>query len=202
MQISNNSTANVFNRTFVVFDPYSQKTVVHRFLSLLPFVPLILGWSLAVLLLVIIDAGLLLTLLVTIVGLSLIVVEESVEALTESKTLIQAIEQGSSLGVGDIRLLSLTKRLLPRLGRYYLGLSVCLFLLAGVVPFVWVQFLYGFAMFLSLFIEISAVVGPVGWLLGIVVYAGGLTALFFVVTFAKTKVFGGRVDTAPSEINV
>ncbi len=200
--VSRGSVANVFNRTFVVFDPYSRKAIVHRFLSLLPFVPLVLGWSMAVLVLVIINAGLLLTLLVSIVGLSLIVLEESVEALDESKLLIRAIEGGSSFGVGDVRLLALTKGLLPRLSRYYLGLSVCFFVLAGVLPFVWGQFLLGLGMFLGMLVQASAVLGPTGWLLGLGLYAGGLTVLFFLVTVAKTRIFGGRVEAESSELHV
>lgn len=200
--VSRGSVANVFNRTFVVFDPYSRKAIVHRFLSLLPFVPLVLGWSMAVLLLVIINAGLLLTLLVSIVGLSLIVLEESVEALDESKLLIRAIEGGSSFGVGDVRLLALTKKFLPRLSRYYLGLSVCFFVLAGILPFVWVQFMLGLGLFLGMLVLASAILGPVGWLLGLGLYAGALTVLFFLVTMAKARIFGGRVEADSSELHV
>lgn len=200
--VSRGSVANVFNRTFVVFDPYSRKAIIHRFLSLLPFVPLVLGWSMAVLVLVIINAGLLLTLLVSIVGLSLIVIEESVEALDESKLLIRAIEGGSSFGVGDVRLLTLTKRLLPRLSRYYLGLSVCFFVLAGVLPFVWEQFMLGLGLFLGSLVLASAVLGPIGWLLGLGLYAGALTVLFFLVTVAKSRIFGGRVEAESSELRV
>jgi hypothetical protein len=189
-KVSKNPVANVFNRTFVVFDPYSQRTIFHRFLILLPLLPPIMGFAAAVLLFVIINAGLLLTLLISIVGLSLIVVEESVEALEESKLLLSAIESKSDFGVGDVRLLISTKQRLPRLSRYYLVLSTCLFALAWVLPFVWLQFLWGFGMALGMLIWASAfIAGPI-YLLAVALYALGLTAISCFVRMVKTRILG------------
>ena len=197
--VSGGSVVSVYNRTFVVFDPYGRATTVfHRFLGLLPFVPLVLGFGMAVLLLVIIDSGLLLTLLVAIVGLSLILVEESVEAYADSKLLIGAIEGGSLLGVGDVRLLSLMKRLLPRLIRYYLVVAVVFFVLAGVLPFVWMQFLWYFAVVLGGLIQ-AASSGLVSWLLAIGLYAGAVMVFVFLITLVKNRLFGQHhMDTMPA----
>jgi hypothetical protein len=187
--VSGNSIVSVYNRTFAVFDPYGQAaTVFHRFLSLLPFVPLFLGFGMAVLLLVIIDSGLLLTLLVAIVGLSLIVIEESVEAYADSKLLVRAIEGGTQLGVGDVRLLSLLKRLLPKLARYYFGVAVFFFVGALVLPFVLKQFLWYFAVSLGSLIQ-AASGGPTNWLLAIGLYAGAVTVFVFLITLAKNRLF-------------
>lgn len=193
--LSKNSEASVFNRSFVVFDPYEKTTVFQRFLSLLPFVPLILGFGAAVLFLVIIDSGLLLTLLVLIMALGLIVVEELPEVYAESKILIRAIQGGSSLGVGDVRLLQLTKKLLPRLSFYYLGLSVFLFVLAVVLPIVWSSVLWYFALFIGLFLQTSMAAGPTSWLLGILLYAVTITAFVFLVTVAKSRIFGDKMES-------
>lgn len=193
--VSKGSAANVFNRTFVVFDPYGQKTVFHRLLSFLPFVPLICGFGMAVLLLVIIDSGLLLTLLVSILALSLIAVEESPEAYAESKMLIKAIRGGSNLGVGDIRFLALTKQLLPKLSYYYLGLSAFLFALAAALPFVWAQFLWYFAMFFGYIIQAGATGGLVTWMMAILLYAVIITVFVVLVTMAKSRLFGHLTET-------
>ena len=194
--VSRGAEANVFNRTFVVFDPYVQKTVFHRLLSFLPFVPLVCGFGMAVLLLVIIDSGLLLTLLVSVMALSLIVVEESPEAYAESKMLVKAFQSKSNLGVGDIRLLKLTVGLLPKLSYYYLGLSVVLFGLAGVLPFVWTEFLWDFALFFGYIIQASITAGPATWLLAIALYAGLITAFVVVATIAKGRLFGHYAEAA------
>jgi hypothetical protein len=192
--LSKNSEATVFNRSFVVFDPYEKTTIFHRFLSLLPFVPLVLGFGAAALFLVIIDSGLLLTVLVLIMALGLIVVEELPEVYAESKILIKAIQGGSSLGVGDVKLLQLTKKLLPRLSFYYVGLSAFLFVLAVVLPTVWSSALWYFALSIGLFLQTSKAAGPTSWMIGIVLYALALTAFVFLVTMAKSRIFGHKKD--------
>ena len=193
--LSKNSEASVFNKSFVVFDPYEKTTIFQRFLTLLPFVPLILGFGAAALFLVIIDSGLLLTLLVLIMALGLIVVEELPEVYAESKILIKAIQGGSSLGIGDVKLLQLTKKLLPRLSFYYLGLSVFLFALAVVLPIVWSSVLWYFALFIGLILQTSKAAGPTSWLLGILLYAVAITAFVFLVTMAKSRIFGHKMES-------
>jgi hypothetical protein len=193
--VSKGSAANVFNRTFVVFDPYGQKTVFHRLLSFLPFVPLVCGFGMAVLLFEVINSGLLLTVLVSILALGLIVVEESPEAYEESKTLIKAIRGGSNLGVGDIRLLALTKQLLPKLSHYYLGLSAFLFALAAALPFVWAQFLWYFAVFFGYIMQAGATGGLVTWMMAILLYAAIVTVFLVLVTMAKSRLFGHQTET-------
>lgn len=194
--LSKNSKASVFNKSFVVFDPYEKTTIFHRLLTLLPFVPLVLGFGAAALFLVIINSGLLLTLLVLIMALGLIVLEELPEVYVESKALIRAIQGGSSLGVGDVKLLQLTKKLLPRLSFYYLVLSVFLFALAVVLPIVFSSVLWYFALFIGLFFQTSKAVGPTSWLLGILLYAVTIAAFIFLVTMVKSRIFGHKMDSA------
>jgi hypothetical protein len=193
--VSKNSEASVFNRSFVVFDPYGQTTVFHRLLTLLPFVPMILGFGAAVLLLEIIDSGLLLTLLVLIMALGLIVVEELPEVYAESKILVKAIQGGSSLGVGDMKLLQVTKKLLPRLSYYYAGISVFLLALAVVLPIVWSSALWGFAVFFGLLIQASVTHGLVTWIAGLLLYAAIVTVFIFLVTMAKNRIFGHEMES-------
>ena len=198
--LSRNSVATVFNRSFVVFDPYEQgKTIFHRLLTLLPFVPLVIGLGAVLLFLEIISSGLLLTLLVLIVALGLIVVEELPEVYTESKNLIKAIQDGGSLGVGDLKLLQVTKKLLPRLSSYYVGLSAFFFASAAVLPIVWASFLWYFALSIGLFLQTSktAAPAPISWFLGIAIYALVILAFIFLVTKAKGRIFEFKMESAP-----
>jgi len=189
--ISKDSVASVFNKSFFVFDPYEQKTVFHRLLTLLPFVPLIIGLGAGVLFLEIISSGLLLTLLVLIVALGLIVVEELPEVYAESKNLMKAIQDGSSLGVGDVKLLQATKKLLPRLSSYYVGLSALFFALAAILPIVWASFLWYFALSIGLLLQTSKTTGPapISWFIGIAVYALVILGFILLVTKAKGRIF-------------
>lgn len=192
--LSRNCAASVFNKSFVVFDPYEQTTIFHRLLTLLPFVPLILGFGAAVLLLEIINSGLLLTLLVLIVALGLIVVDELPEVYAESKILIRAIQDGSSLGVGDMKLLQVTKKLLPRLSYYYLGLSAFLLVSAVILPVVWSSALWYFAVFFGLLIQGSVTHGLLTWMSGLLLYAAIVVVFVFLVTRAKSRIFGHNTN--------
>ena len=192
--LSKNSKATVFNKSFVVFDPYEKTTIVHRLLTLLPFVPPVLGLGALALFLVIINSGLLLTLLVLIMALGLIVVEELPEVSVESKFLIRAIQDGSSLGVGDVKLLQLTKKLLPRLSFYYLGLSVFLFAFAAVLPIVFSSALWYLALFVGLFLQTSKGAGPTSWLFGIILYVVVITAFIFLATMAKRRILEHKME--------
>ena len=194
--VSENSRATVFNKTFVVFDPYEKTTVFHRLLTLLPFVPLAVGFGAAALFLVIVGSGLLLTLLVLIMALGLIVVEELPEVYGESKALIRAIQNGSSLGVGDVRLLQLTKKLLPRLSFYYLFLSVFLFALAMVLPVVWSSFLWYFALFFGFLIQGGMTHGLAlaNWVAVILLHGAIVFVFIFLVTKVKNRIFGHKIE--------
>jgi hypothetical protein len=193
--VSKNSEASAFNKTFVVFNPYEQKTIFHRLLTLLPFVPLVIGLGAGVLFLEIINSGLLLTLLVLIVALGLLLVEELPEVYAESKSLIRAIQDGSSLGVGDMKLLKVTKKLLPRLSFYYIGLSAFLFAMAAVLPIIWSSALWYFALSIGLFLQTSSTAGPTSWLLGILLFVGIITVFIFLVTMAKNRIFELRIES-------
>jgi len=194
--VSRNSEANVFNKTFVVFDPYQQTTIFHRFLALLPFVPLIGGLGMAALLFVIIDSGLLLTLLAVIMALGLMVVEESPEAYTQSNILIKAIQGGSSFGVGDMRLLQVTERLLPRLSNYYLGLSIFFIALASVLPYVWSSVLWYFAMFFGYMLQASVTAGLASWVGALFLYVVTVTVFIVLATMAKSRLFEHYTETS------
>lgn len=195
--LSKDSKANVFNKTFVVFEPYEKITLFHKLLTLLPFIPLIGGFGMAALLLIIIDSGLLLTVLVSIMGLSMIMVEESLEAYAQSKLLVKAIRSGSDFGTGDMRLLHLTKKLLPRLSVYYFGLSVFLLALAAVLPYVWSSALWYFAMFFGLMIQASLTAGPTSWMTAIFLYAVTITVFVVLVTLAKNRIFRFKTEPGP-----
>jgi hypothetical protein len=192
--LSKNSEASVFDKTFVVFDPYEKITIFHRLLSLLPFVPLIIGFGAGLLFLMIIESGLLLTSLVLIMALGLIVVEELPEVYAESKTLIKAIQGGSSLGIGDIRLLQVTKKIMPRLSSYYVGLSAFLFAFAAVLPIVWSSALWYFALSIGLFLQTSKAAGPASWMIVLVLLGLAIAAFIFLATMAKSRIFGHKTD--------
>jgi len=114
---------------------------------------------------------LLLALLVVVVSLGLMTVGESFEAYTESKLLIKAVKNGDRLGMGDLRLLEVTKMILPRLTSYYVVLAVFLFVLAAVFPFAWADFLLYSVMLFGFAIQVGSIGGLAGWMVSLGLYA-------------------------------
>lgn len=147
--ISQNLSANVFDQTFVVFDPYpDQKKVIHRFLGLLPFVGFFTALGLIMVVWSIVTTGFLLSVFIIIIGTSVVIIEEAPEIYMNYKTYLKAIRNHSSFAIGDLKVLQLIKKLMPKLSNYYLGLST-LFILAslalpylgGTVPLLFQQFM-------------------------------------------------------------
>jgi hypothetical protein len=198
--VSGCSEATVFHRTFMVFDPYEKKkTVFHRFLPLMMAVPIVGCMVLAMMLFFAIGSGLLLALLVVVVGLSLMTVEESVESYSESKLLINAIENGSNLGVGDVRLLNFMKMLLPRLIYYYVALAVFMFISATAFPIVWSNILLYFAQLFGFVLQVSGVLGPAGWFVCLILYGSIIAVLYVAAASVKDRLFGFRFGSLNKE---
>jgi hypothetical protein len=197
--ISRNAEATVFNRTFTVFDPYEKKTILHRFLPLFMTVPFIGAMGLGIVLLVLVSSGMLLAILVVVLSIGLIATSESFEAHSESKLLIRAMENGNKLGTGDIRLLEVTKMILSRLTSYYVGLAAFLFALAAVFPIFWSNMLLYFTQSIGLLIQISTILGPAGWLIGLALYGSIIAVLLIVIAAAKNRLFGYRIGLSDTE---
>jgi hypothetical protein len=194
--VSRNAEATVFNRTFMVFDPYEKKTILHRFLPLLIMMPFIGAMALGMMLLLLVSSGLLLALLVVVVSVGLMTVGESFEAYTESKLLIRAMKNGDRLGMGDMRLLEVVKMILPRLTFYYVVLAVFLFVLAAVFPFAWTDVLLYSVMLFSFAIQVGSIGGPAGWMASLGLYALIIVGLLVLVTLVKNRLFGYRLESS------
>ena len=194
--VSRNAEATVFSRTFMVFDPYEKKTILHRFLPLFMTMPFIGAMALGVMLLLLVSSGLLLALLVVVVSVGLMTVGESFEAHTESKLLIRAMKNGDRLGTGDIRLLEVTKMILPRLTFYYVVLAAFLFVLAAVFPFTWTDVLLYSTILFGFAIQMGSIGGPAGWMVSLGLYALIIVGLQVLVTLVKNRLFGYRLESS------
>jgi hypothetical protein len=194
--VSRNVEATVFSRTFMVFDPYEKKTILHRFLPLFMMMPFVGAMVLGMTLLLLVSSGLLLALLVVVVSVGLMTVGESFEAYTESKLLIRAMKNGERLGMGDIRLLEVTKMILPRLSFYYVVLAAFLFVLAAVFPFAWADGLLYSTLLFGFVIQAGSIGGPAGWMLSLGLYALVIVGLLVLVTLVKNRLFGYRLESS------
>jgi hypothetical protein len=190
-RLPKNLTPNVFNKTFVIFNPFSaQKKMIHTFLSVLPFIVGFSSIGLALILLFVLSAGLFLSFIITIVGLNLIVLEQTPETYQNSTILVNAIQNRSNMGVGDLRVLHVITNLVRRLRNYYLVLSALFFALSAALPHVGPSAIWLFASFMGSILQISAYVGPASYILATFLYALPLVFIQIAAAEAKNRLFG------------
>ncbi len=181
-----NLSASLFNKTFIVFNPYSQqKKVIHSFLSLLPLAVGFATLGLALGMFVIFEAGLLLSSFIAIIGLNLIVLEEAPETYQISKTFIVVVKSGVDLGTGDLSVFQKVKTFTPRLSNYYFGLSMVFIVFSAILPHIWSLVLWVFAQYVQLIFQISANAGAAGWI--VCVFLLALSLVFIQISASKIK---------------
>jgi len=163
-KLSKKLSANVFNRTFVIFSPYPEtRKIIHSFLSIMPIIAGISIFILSFLLFrFIVGGGFLLTLFIILIGLDLVIIEDAVELYSNSKIFIKKLQSGGNLGVGDIKVVRVMKHELPKLSKYYLGVSMVLIISAVFLPQIWSVILQSLIQFTNLMFNISSFAGVVG----------------------------------------
>ncbi len=189
-------TANVFNKTFVVFSPFSeQRKVIRRFFSVLPLIAVFASIGLAVLTLVLIASGFLLIIIVSLIGLNLIMVEEAPEAYQHSNTCIKAFQHGTSLGVGDVRLFQLTKRVMQKLSNYYLYIAVFFVAFSVALSYVSASLLWFFTESIRLMFQASAAAGALGSQVILFLLALALVVVELFASKIKNRFFGYAAES-------
>jgi len=184
--LSDDLQPNVFDKSFVVFNPYGeQRKVFHEFLS---FLPLIVGFAslgFALALMILLEAGLMLSFCVALFGLNLIVIDDGFEVYENSNTFIRAVQKEAKLGVGDLKVLQLIKEYMPKVSNYYLVLSITLMGFSIVLPYLFPSAIWLFAQFIGLILQVSRIVGAIAWVFAVFLFA--LTVVFVQILASKIK---------------
>lgn len=183
-----NLSANVFSKTFVVFNPYSeQRKIIHGFLSALPIViffacigPILIVWK-------IFESGLMLSFFILTIGLNLIMMEDAIEVYQVSKTFIETVKGGTSLGVGDLKVFQTLKKAMPKISNYYLSLSILFVASSITLPYTWSSVLWFFARFIGLLLEVSASTGIIAYQVAVFLFALTLVIIYIFVSKIKNK---------------
>ncbi|MEM3875061.1 MAG: hypothetical protein QXU45_08020 [Candidatus Bathyarchaeia archaeon] len=180
----------VFSRSFVVFNPYSQVTIFHRFLLLA-----VIGiWYGCMLLLYFffkaLESGFLFPFVLVVVCLNLLPLEAAFEVYRSSGDFVKALRNGLKFGVGDIEVLKSLKKILNRLSNYCLGLSVAFFVSALLLPIFWSRFLLGFSSF-SAFWDVFVSFGVVGVFILVLVVAIVFVGVFVFASLVKKRLLYG-----------
>jgi hypothetical protein len=184
--LSDGLSPNVFDKSFVVFNPYSeQRKVFHEFLSFLPFIVGFTAVSFALALMILVEAGFALSFCVTLFGLNLIVIDDGLEVYENSRTFIRAVQKEAKLGVGDLKVLQLTKEYMSKVSNYYLVLSITLMGFSIVFPYLFPLAIWLFTQFIGLILQVSRIVGVIAWVFAVFLFA--LTVVFVQILASKIK---------------
>lgn len=167
-----NLSANIFNKTFNVLDPYPERRkIIHSFLSAVPLIVLFVCLAFVILLWKVFEYGLLSSFFILLVCLNLMLMDVMSEIYQVTKIFIKAIRSEASLGVGDIKAIQVLKRALPRLSNYYLALSILFFVFAAMLGYIWSSLLLFFSQVIGLILEISATTGIIAYQVAVLMFA-------------------------------
>jgi hypothetical protein len=193
-QISNipkNLSANAFNKTFFVFNPFPEyNKIIHRFLVFLPLIVFFAGVGLVVVILKILEYNLLLSTIILIICLNLIVIEITPEIYENTKVFIRAFQVGTKLGVGDVKVFQVVRKALPRLSNYYLGLSLLFMASAVLLSYIWPSIMWLLFWFFALMGEATVETGIVGLVVVIFLYALTIVIIQVFLSKLKDRLFG------------
>jgi len=187
-------SANIFNKTFIVFNPYQEHRRIHGHLSLFL---LLVGFAFAGFALIVwkmIECGLLLSLFILIIGLNLIVLEDVFEVYRYSKIFIKAVQGRTNLGVGDLKVFQLIKKVMPKLSNYYFGLSIVFMVFSAMLPYIWSSALWFFAQFIGLILQVSAPTGVISWQVAVFLFVLVLVAIQIFASAVKNKLLSHMME--------
>jgi small-conductance mechanosensitive channel len=167
-----NLSANVFDKTFNVLDPYPERRkIIHSFLSAVPLIAFFASLAFAILLWKVFEYGLLLSLFILIVCLNLMLTEVASETYQTTGILIKAVRKRADLATGDIKAFQTLKNALPKLSNYYLALSILFLVFAATLDYIWSSLLLFFSQIIGLILEVSAATGIIAYQVAVLIFA-------------------------------
>lgn len=190
-------SANVFNKTFNVFNPYPERRrMIHNFLSALPLmvilvclVSILFAWK-------VFESGLLLSLVLLIICLNLILLEVASEVYQNATIFIEAFNSEANLGVGDLKVFQTLKRVMPKLSNYYLALSILFLTLAATLGYIWSSLLWFFAQLIGLILEVEILSGgTIAFQVSVLLFTLMVAAFQIFIWKIKSKFLGHLLGT-------
>ncbi len=191
-KLPTNLDMDVFDRTFNVFDPFpTQQKTISSVVSSIPFLALIGGLTIAYFgMIALATEGLALAVVVLIFCLGILMLDEAYELLKNARIFVNASKSGGKFAAGDIAVLLIMKKTLPKLCAYYLFLVAAFVTSAAVFPYVVPVAMQVLARFVGVALDVAAYAGILGYILAALVFAATEVAVYFVLRKVKGRVFG------------
>jgi len=189
-------SARVFDKTFNVFDPESKhRQIISSHTGLIVFIAIFGSW-LAFIYVVfeMFAVGVALGSIAFLICAALMMIDETQEITRNAGIFAKAIKDGVGLGKGDMQVLHVIKKTLPRLSAYHFTLAVVFFASALAIPFLVDEVLLvstGIAIFVFRVNAALAPISPLFSLIAIAVLMGSILVMTGIVANkVKKKVFG------------
>lgn len=190
-----NLPANVFDKTFSVFDPYSgHRRIIQSFLSAFPLIVFIISlvmallWILVLFAFKVLASGLLLSLILLVICLNLMLIEAAVDTYQNATIFIKAFNNKADLGVGDLKVFQTLEGVIPKLSNYYLALSILFMTFAATLGYIWPSLLWFFAQVMGLILEVQALTGgTIAFLVPVFLFVLMVSAFQLVIWKIKSK---------------
>jgi len=191
LRLPKNLQVNVFDRTFNVFDPYPEhRKVMHDFLALNPSLALVAGFISVFFAMSILAMGLLLGIVVLIFCLSLMMVDEVLEIHKNTNLFLKTVNSEAGFGVGDLTVLLLLKKTLPKLRTYYLFLSIMFLTSLTLLPWIVPAGTFALGQAVGMLIVFSASAGILAPFGTTFLFASVEVVIYAAVREVKSKIFG------------
>jgi len=191
MRLPKNLYANVSDKTFSVFNPYPEhRRTIHSYLTLLPLVAWFGALAVGYLTLNILAMGLALGSAAFIFCLALMMVDEAFEIYKNASMLVKAVSTGADFGVGDLSILLLIRKTLPKLRAYYLLLAVTFLASFVVLPYVVPAAVMAFAQVFGAVVKFSAFAGVLVAFIIVFLFVVVEIMVYAAVRRVKSRIFG------------
>ncbi|MGA3192131.1 MAG: hypothetical protein ABSD73_06415 [Candidatus Bathyarchaeia archaeon] len=187
-RFSKNFSVGVFSKTFNVFDPnMERRRIINSHTGLVVFLAIYGSWLVVTIgVVTTLAAGGLLASVVFLVSAGLLMVDETQELNKNAGIFVKAIRGGTGLGVGDLRVLFVIRKTLPKLSLYHLVLAAVFFASAFAVPYLLTIFLLACAGAAWVFFALSSLLIAVP-LLSILAVTGLLGATIAMIVIVADE---------------
>lgn len=190
-KISDGLSASVFDRSFVIYNPYpDQRRIIHSLLSLLPIFAFAATFGIVFLVVKIFEYGFVSSLVVLLISMNLVVVEAAPEVLQNALVFAKAIRKKNGFGVGDLMVLDNLRSTLPRLSNYYLGLAILFAIFALALNYVWTSVIWLLARFIGFTLEIGTAAGHAGWAVSVALFIAAVICVQILFWKIKSRLLG------------
>jgi hypothetical protein len=195
-KLSEARTATIYGKTFSVFDPFSEARRTHHsfffFLFFSPLSAVIYSFiCVFIVFLPLLYAGLLFWPVAAVLCLSLMMVEEALDVRGTVNVYERAFEKGAPLAPGDLSVLSLLKKVTPRLSAYYFLVALLFIASFLVMPYAFSTLLLAWAYSAGfIFGNLSAAAIPFAIIPAGFLFAIAMVTLHVIGRKLEARVFG------------